>query len=452
MKQNIVIAYIFNFFYGLGIGASYITRYIIPIAATYHFGFFDMSFVLVALAFWQFVSYITDVTNGYRADMHGEKITIFLSMLSRVIVIGFFLIAIALPEPSPYLFISLVLFAYFLFGLSNSFLSGNFEEWVQKQCDESNSLQIFSNLYTLFCIGLVVGLSACIFLLPADDYQHLFISSIPPYAVYFFGFFAAGLVFFQVKNTRAFSFKDLMAFFKSFAKTDQEAKQKFNDDIAKAKQDLKRNRDLNQTLWVRAGLYGVYMALEALIPVYVFISQDFTLTQKFILLIVCTMLPGMFGSIFKGKKKTSAVFHLKQLNIEINLFFFLVIMIAVISIFPFAENAFWYQDPVFLAFCVAIILHEVVYGSILPQFNDYSSNLARSTSEFPKTVLSIGERRKKIGAILSILVSASAAMLQIKEAFFWMIALMALLCMLYSLSVFRRLLHTKPQNADVKES
>lgn len=439
-QYNIAIAYLFQFFNGFGIGSSYISRYIVILAGAYHFGHYDLSLGLVVAVIYQITAYLMEVKSGYRADIYGEKITLFSSMFTRILCLTFVCASVLIPEPSPYLFTLFTIISYMLFGISLSYYSGNFHDWVQENCQKDDSLRVFSILSVLLVFGLVLSLSASILMFEETTYKNLFSAFLPVVLLCFSGFFLAMLCSFMIKSEKPFEIKAVFKFIASYNLFNKNEKQKTSGDIQQARQELAANSTLNKVLWVQSGLYGVYMALESLLPIYVFASQNFDMTEKFILLIMCVMMPYAIGSLIKLFKGKSAQHHLGYLYKELILYFSVVIMIAVVSVFPFSKSLSWFQDPVFIAFAFFIVISEILSGSILTQFYDYTTKLAQETTKFSKTVLSIGERRKKIGAIMSLAIAVSGTFLNIKEAYFWVVALLALISLVYSVYVFRELL------------
>lgn len=445
-QRNIFLLYIIKFFVGIVIGPAYVTRYIVAIGAAYHFGYSNLAIILIAMAFCFIVEFMLEVSSGYRADKYGEKLTFFFSMFARAAYFCSILAAVSLAQPSPLTFTAIVLLAYLFFGISYCLLSGNLEEFVQKQCDEENSLRVFSVLNILYALGATTGLVLVITILPSQNYAELFSTAVPVYSVSFAALIVCIVATLCLQNANIITVKRFFSFLGSYFTVNKEKQKEQKEDIQLAKKDLAAHRKLNRIFWVQAGMYGVFIAIEVLIPTYVFVSQNFSLVQKFILLIFCFLLPNALGSVFKIGKKKDTSHSLGNLSKELTLFFVLAIMFAVVSVFPFAQTGSWYQDPVFLAFGFVTISFMIVAGSIIPHFYDYCSKLVQSTSAFPKTVLSIGERRKKIGAFLSLLISAGGVIFQIKESYFWVVAFIAFIYMVYSWQVFASL------NQEMKES
>lgn len=451
-NYNITLAHIMKFLIGLGLGSMFISSYMITIGSGFHFGSDAFSIMLIGLAFCFTVEYFLEISSGYRADVFGEKLTLFFSFVTRILYAGLILGSIALINPSPALFVIMILAANSMFAISYTLMSGNFEEWLQKQCDEKNSLKTFSKNYAAMYFGLVVGLSLSVMILPSYNYATLFTEASPIYGIAIIANFLALLLVFAMRDTKGFGLRDVPKFFASYFTFDRKAYEDSQQKIKQVRKELKKQKNLDRLFWVSSIAYGIDIAYETLIPVYVFASQGFNLEQKFILIILCYLLPNVIGALTRSEKKSTAHHSIGLLSKELYQFFTLSILVAVISIFPFSQDGIWYLDPVFLAFGLAIILFQIVTGRVYPHFHDCCSKLAREHSELPKTLLSIGERRKKIGAILSLVISAGAAIFSIKEAYFWVLAVMALGGIIYSYHVFKHLSDETDTDQDIEQA
>lgn len=439
-KYNITLAHLMKFLIGFSLGTMYLSGYIITIGSGFHFGNEIFSVMLLALAFCFIVEYLLEISSGYRADMFGEKLTLCFATIFRILFALLILASVGLATPSPTFFVFLVFAAYAMYAAGYTLMSGNFEEWLQKQCDESNSLKTFSRNYAWMYIGLTIGLALSIVLLPSYQYQYLFYDVSIVYGIAIAAnIIVIGIIFFM-RDTKGFTFSDIGRFCKSYFKFSFKTDQETKDNINAVREELHQQKGLNKVFWVQATLYGIDIAYEALIPIYIFATQNFSTAQKFILIIVCYLLPNVIGSLMSSKKQQDTnADSLRQISKETYMFFVMSIMVAIVSIFPFSSNAVWYMDPVFLAFGLTIILFQIVTGRVCPHFYDYCSKLARQHSELPKTLLSIGERRKKVGAVLSLVISATAAIFNVQEAYFWVIAVMACGGIVYSYFVFREI-------------
>lgn len=450
-RYNINLAHLMRFFFGLNLGPMFLAGYIITIGSSFHFGSDAYSMLLAALAFCFVAEYFLEISSGYRADIYGEKLTLFFACSFRMLYFILIFTSVALIYPTPILFSILVFVAYGMFAISYSLKGGNYEEWLQKQCDEKDSLKVFSHNYAYFYLGLLVGLASAIFLIPAYNYATLSTETLALFSISIFANCCSILLLFLIKNTKSFSAADIWPFFSSYFQLDKEKSEKTRKDIQQVKRELKEHKHLNRIYWVQANIYGIQLAYETLIPIYVFASQGFNVQQKFFIMIVCYLIPNIIGSLARSQKKSQSQNSDMLLAKESYFFFVTAILVALISVFPFATHGVWYMDPVFLAFGAAIILLQIATGRVFPTLYDQCSKRAREYSKLPKTLLSIGERRKKIGAILSLLISAIAGVFSFKEAYFMIVALMAIAGLFYSYSVFRRI-HPENQKQNAEET
>lgn len=436
LNHNIIVAHLIKFFNGIALSPILVAGYFITIGTEFHFGQDTFYIVFCASAFGCLCQYILEVANGYRADLFGEKLTLAYASIFRIFHFLILFCALSLPSPSPTLFLSLILISNIIYALSYTLLSGNFEDWLQKQCSQ-NSLNIFAINNACLFFGLMVGLGMSLIWLPKFDYTSMYSGAMAVYIIACSASIISLVFVFMMKNTKPFKVNHFWEYILSLFQFDSVKRKKTKQDIALVKNELSAQPQLNRIFWVQSIFYSVDLVLEVLIAVYILVSHNFNIQQKSILLILCYLLPHVLGSFVLSKKEeNNELQKVKLLYKDTLLFFSITILMAMISVFPFAKTI-WYLDPVFIAFGIVIIWHQLQSGRLFPHYYDYCSALAQKHSELPKTLLSIGERRKKIGAVLSLLISASASVFEFKEAYFWVVAALSILGIFYSTYVFR---------------
>lgn len=437
-NYNIYLAHLFRLFSGMATGTLFIIGYVIVIGANHHLAIDGYAFRFIALAFCFSIEYRLEVLSGYQADRFGEKLTLTGSFVTKLLFFLCITLSIGINESSPILFLGLIFFAYIFFALSASLFCGNYEEWLQKQCDDTNSLKVFSTNTALFNIGLIFG-SMVIFLSPVSgDYMALLSEVAPIFSFACFFMLLSVVLVFLFRNGIDFNFSNVKQLCASYFFVNKELDQTRKQDIQNAYVELAEKPFLNQLFWVNAGRFGIEVTLKTLAPIFIFESSAFNLTEKFILIITCMILPNAIGSILKRRKQNDPNRDdLRLMANESYLFYAITIIVCGLAFLPFNEsNVAWYVDPYFISFAVTLILLQIVTGRVNPHFATYTSQYARENSDWPKTVLSIGEKRKKIGMIVTLLLSTLASFFPLKEAYFLIIAFFAAFCLLHTVFVF----------------
>lgn len=423
---------------GLSVGPTLTTGYILAVGTGFHFGYLTFSLSLIAILIGTLVGYFVEVSSGYRADKYGEKLTLFSGLLLKAFCFIFYVIGVSLILPSPLLFILLVLLSTTTFGIAHSLVSGNFEDWLQKQCNENNSLNVFSMNMAYYYIGLLSGVSLIFVFEPPVQYEYM-----SQFAILVYGFSAvmgiiAAILVLVMKQTKPFEISKLLPLLKSFSRFNTVTSSEISSKATQAESDLKQNSFLNKLLWVHSSVFSIFITVECLIPIYLFVADRFNMQQKFIILVFCYFAPTMIGSLLKSRQQKSASgYSLASLSTETYLFFFIAIGITFTLYIPIDISIAWYADPMFLSFASIVALFQIFYGRLAPQYFEVSSRMAQESSELPKTVLSIGERRKRVGGIITMLAASFAGFFGVNEAYFIIVAFTAILCLFYAHHVFR---------------
>lgn len=441
---NIYLGHTIKFLIGLSLGCLYIVGYIITVGSNFHFDADNFALSLAALAFCFIIEYFLEISSGYRADKFGEKLTIFMSMLIRSLFFVCLAISVTFYSPSPVQYSFFVFLAYFFYAVSYTLLSGNFEEWMQKQCGGKLSLKVFSVNHALFKVGLTLGFAFVIFLPFAETYSQLQYFAIP---IYLFSISSCLLIIclsFFMRETKGFTFAELCQFLQSYFQFKNKNAEKTKKDIQEVRVELKNFPFLNQIYWIEAGRFTVELCLLTLIPIYIFSSDDFDLKQKFIIILASFILPNIFGALLRKKQEGLSDEKVNRaLGLDVITYFAITALVGVVSLLPIKHSGSWYTDPLFLSFITILFIQQLTAGRVIPFLMSYKAKLSNESSRLPKTLLSIGERRQKFGSIAGLLLTSLGAFFPYKEAYLMIISLMSLLCLVYSFKVFKNYLNAK---------
>lgn len=442
-KFNIALAHIYKLFSGLSLGPYRLFGYIIAAGTAFHFGQEAFSLALIALAFGNIIEFFIEVACGYKADKHGEKLTFVSSVLFRILFFTFILMSVTLMQPSPFWFTLLILAGFACHGFSFSLLGGNYEEWLQKQCSKENALKHFSINYAMINIGVIISTGLAIFYMPVYQYESLFEGMLPILAISILLSAFSVLLILSIKNVPPITFNGTIDFVKSFFKIDFQAIKASKKEIHQVHKTLKQHKSLSHLLWLQSLIVGIDISYVNLVSIYVLVSNDFSIQHKFIILVICYYLPNVIGSLTKSKNQSESS-SAKNLSMDTKLFFLLAIAIALVAFFPFFQTGNVYLDPVFITFCCVITLFQMITGRVIPHYHHHCSDYARQVSELPKTLLSFGEKRKKLVIIFSLLITASAGIFKFKEAYFMILGLLSLGSLFYAEFYFRKYAQDKP--------
>lgn len=447
-KYNIVIGHLIRLFMGVGLGCVLISNYVITVGSSFHFSTQLYSFTLMTSAFGILVEVFLEVSSGYRADKFGEKTSLSAAMFVRSLSFAGLLIALSMTSPSPLFYTLLILILSAGFGLSRSLIGGNFEEWLQKQCDEKNSMKVFAFNYVMYGVGLVLGASFAFITPPSHLYSQLLDSVMLTYGFSFVCSFLVIILILMAKTNKAFSLKDMGVFIGSYFVISKSKIQNTRKEVQKAREELKGKPHLEKVFWVNSGVYAMDLTLETLVVIHLFAAGHFDLKQKFILFVCCCYMPNIIGGFLKMISKTKNQKQSLQNLARETMFLFLVTILVSFTLFiPIQENVAWFLDPVFLSFALMIMVFKMLVGQLFPHYYNLTSKWAQENSELPKTVLSIGEKRKKAAVFISMFLSALGGFFGLEEAHFIVLSVIAFGFMVYSYFVFKDLTEREEDKA-----
>ena len=351
------------------------------------------------------IEYPLELFGGSIADRLGSKFTFIGSFILRAFFsIGTALFIIYFPPTSLTSYILVVIVLSTSFAVAFTLLSGNFEIWLRSLCDSHGESDItFTWSETFFWMSLILG--GTLSLLLSKEIS-LIISAACA--------FVAAITCLLVqdhheskddKNKALDIFKEIMIFWKL---------------VKEAKPLLRKHLpDVNRVFWVLAIIYGLAQTMEGFIPAYYVLSQG-PKTESLIIVMGCLWLPSLIGAAYKTlffksflsyfsflKPATSenitSIVQLRSITLKYAL---ISALIPITLLIPSTHIRF-------IALGLSIFFARILYGALRPLFKSYAaSRIHEVTITLPndikqklgkKTMMSIGEQRMKLGAIISIL-------------------------------------------------
>lgn len=421
LKQIILIAYIIQAFLGLHTGL-YINVYVATFGQTGAL-FIDLDPKLIGLTWIGLLflmEYPLELFGGAVADQLGARATFIASFVLRAFfTIGTALFIMYMPPAhlASYLFITLIL--SISFASAFTLLSGNFEIWLRSLChSHEHSDVVFTYSETFFWLGLTCGGILSLLLTAKIS---LIISGI---CVLF-----VAVICFLIKKAELEPESRKHHEFEN-KKQDSSAKNKSFWRLIKEAKPLLRQEmpDVNRVFWVLAIIYGLAQIMEGFIPTYYVLSNGSKM-ESLIIVIGCLWLPSLIGAAYKtpfvGKlfsyfnfkentftnisfpiqmtSKTKSINKLHHMTLK---YAFISALIPLTLLIPSTHLRL-------IALGLSIFLARIVYGTLRPLFKSYAASRIHETSKIvpydvkqklgEKTVMSIGEQRMKLGAIISIL-------------------------------------------------
>ena len=351
------------------------------------------------------IEYPLELFGGSVADRFGSKSTFIGSFILRAFFsIGTAIFIIYFPPTGLLSFLLIVVLLSISFAVAFTLLSGNFEIWLRSLCDSHRESNVaFTWSETFFWMSLILG--GTLSLLLSKE-----ISLIISAACAFVAAITCLLVKDHhepnsVKNKKLNLFKESKIFWK----------------LAKEAKPLlqKQLPDVNRVFWVLAIIYGLAQTMEGFIPAYYVLSKG-PKTESLIIVMGCLWLPSLIGAAYKTplfKSFLSYFSFLKPATSEnitsidqlrsITLKYALVsALIPITLLIPSTHIRF-------IALGLSIFFARILYGALRPLFKSYAaSRIHEIATTLPddikqklgkKTMMSIGEQRMKLGAIISIL-------------------------------------------------
>lgn len=436
MHKNIVYSHILYFMHGCAIGTAFITTYVISVSGHFHTGLEPNLIAIMGYMCSFFISYFLEVSNGFRSDNFGERLTFILAYSFRAFYLAFILIPLFILSSSPLLFAVCTIIAYYLYSQHFTLLSGNLEEWVRRNCSEHNCLEIFSRNEMLFLIGQAIGIIIISIFPVSQNYNELLLTASPLFLLSALCCLASIFICSKIDVRGHFSFQAMKSFLQSLSLINFSQRQKNNLSIQNTKQDLKKSKALSYLFWVHSFIFSLDLLLHLLIPIYIFASKVLHAEQKFALLLGCFILPELIGSLSKSKKQKNKAAH-QPIFADCFIYFAAICLLPIISIFPIAQSEYWYTDVPFLAFSLLILSYKVCAGRLHPHINSITTKWSNEASSFPKTLLSLGERRKKLAAVLCFLLASLASLIEHSDAYFWITSIISFAFLIYTMVILK---------------
>lgn len=289
------------------------------------------------------------------------------------------------------------------FAVAFTLLSGNFEIWLRSLCDTPDSgTGAFTWSESLFWAGLTVGALASI-LLPDD----------------------ARWVSLLVSTLCALIAAALCALVQDRRRRTSEHAPQLRTLVAEAQPLLRRHLpDVDRIFVVMAIVYGLAQAMEGLIPLY-YVGQlalgpdD---NQRVLVAILCLWLPALLGAVSKTPSVAAVLARFSSTSTTPSttigdlrsrtLWYALASALVPLTLLlqPSIDSSVPLDYAGILVLGLFIFVARVLYGPLRPLFKSYAAGriieIAGSVDSVDSqrlgraAVMSIGERRMKLGAIV----------------------------------------------------
>jgi hypothetical protein len=406
------LSYCIKFLTGLATGL-YILTYLADLgrAAAPGLGLSAGVIGLTALAFCFILEYFLEVPSGAEAQVSGTKPTFIISFMLR----GVFPLIVLLTQSgllggSPVPVIVAITLAMAVFAVAYTLFTGNFDQWLISHCQhDAAGRKAFALSDTFFYTGLILG-SAVAVVIPRP----------PAYIASASCCFLAALVCLTIpSDSNAWGVRRLGGRIEA---------------MRQATADLARLPLLNRTFWVGAMAYGLVQVIDALLPM-TFILGSAGISTKLVILAVCLWAPSLIGAltlvVLRKRGVTSPKVTLGGLRLATLAFCGCGCLLPLAAVVPPSVSVWMVGGVIFAT--------RFAQGRFFPQLQTFNALLANGESSVAKVLLSIGERRKKIGAVVSLAVPIVGGMLHAIDltALCVVIGLLALLLGGYSFSTLK---------------
>lgn len=407
LKRARALAYAIQSLHGLYTG-FYINLYLVVVGTAGVGAALPIASHVIGSAFLVllFVSeYPLELLGGAAADRYGPKRTFVASFILRaVFTLGLAaLLSWSAQTMSAAPFLAVVAGLVLTFAVAFTLLSGNFEIWLRGLCDTPDSgTGAFTWSETLFWAGLTVGALTSI-LLPEDARSVSLIAS----------------------TLCALIAAALCAFVQDHRRRTSEYAPHLWTLVAAAQPLLRRHLpDVDRVFIVMAIVYGLAQATEGLIPLY-YVGQlalGDDNSQRVFVAILCLWLPALLGAISKTPSAAAALARfrstaatpsatIRDLRSRTLWYAFWSALIPLTLLIPSSADA---SSPLDYAgtFVLGLVVFvaRVLYGPLRPLFKSYAAGriieIAGTIAPDDRrrlgqaAVMSIGERRMKLGAIV----------------------------------------------------
>jgi hypothetical protein len=362
---------------------------------------------LSALAFCFVLEYFLEVPSGAEAQVSGTKPTFVMSFALRgAFPLLVLLIHSGVLGSGPLPVVVAIAVAMAIFAVAFTLFAGNFDQWLISNCQhDAAGRKAFALSDVFFYTGLILGAALAV-VIPRP----------PAYIASAACCFLAALI--------------CLAIPADSSKRGVRRPGGRMEAMRQATTDLAQLPLLDRTFRVGAMAYGLVQVIEALLPL-TFILGNAGIGTKLAILAVCLWAPSLIGAL------TVAVLGqptatLGGLRLAALVFCGCGCLLPLAAVAP-PEASLWLVGGVFF-------LARFAQGRLFPLLQAFNASLANGASSVPKVLLSIGERRKKIGAVGSLAVPVVVGMLHTVDltALCVVVGLLALLLAVYSFSSIRQ--------------